>query len=154
MARRWAQPTPETLFFLVSFNFSAESCMSQPVDRRYAASHEWVRTLEDGTLEVGITHFAQEALGDLVYVELPEVGRSYAAEQPIAVVESVKAASDVYAPVAGTVLAVNTDLADKPESINQDAFGTWMFRMQAREPQAVASLLDAAAYQAQIDSEH
>lgn len=127
--------------------------MSQPTDLRYTDSHEWVRLLADGTLEVGITDFAQEALGDLVYVELPEVGRNYEARQPIAVVESVKAASDVYAPVTGTVIAVNPDLASAPESINQNAFGTWLFRLQAQDAQASSALLDAVAYQNKIDSE-
>ena len=128
--------------------------MSLPADRRYTASHEWVRPLPDGTVEIGITDFAQAALGDLVYVELPEVGRELAAEQAIAVVESVKAASDVYAPIAGKVLEVNPALKDQPESLNQDAFGTWLFRLQPVDAAAVAGLLDAAAYQLQMDAEH
>lgn len=128
--------------------------MSLPADRRYTASHEWVRPLPDGTVEIGITDFAQAALGDLVYVELPEVGREFAAEQAIAVVESVKAASDVYAPIAGKVLEVNPALKDQPESLNQDAFGTWLFRLQPVDAAAVAGLLDAAAYQLQMDAEH
>lgn len=127
--------------------------MTVPADLRYTESHEWVRTEADGSLLVGITDFAQEALGDLVYIELPEVGRSYAARQVIAVVESVKAASDIYAPVAGTVLAVNDALKEAPEGLNQDAFGAWLFRLQPADAAASGALLDAAGYQKQIDSE-
>jgi len=127
--------------------------MTLPADLRYAPSHEWVRTEADGSLLVGITDFAQEALGDLVYIELPEVGRSYAAEQVIAVVESVKAASDIYAPVAGTVLAVNEALKDEPEALNRDAWSAWLFRLQPQDPGATTRLLDAPAYQKLIDAE-
>jgi glycine cleavage system H protein len=127
--------------------------MSLPTDLRYTASHEWVRAQPDGSLLVGITDFAQDALGDLVYVELPEVGKRFAAEQVIAVVESVKAASDIYAPVAGTVAAVNEALKDKPEELNRDAYGAWLFRMRPDDAGAVAGLMDAAGYQKQIDQE-
>jgi glycine cleavage system H protein len=127
--------------------------MTVPAQLRYTESHEWVRTEADGSLLVGITDFAQEALGDLVFIELPEVGKAYAARQVIAVVESVKAASDIYAPVAGTVLAVNEALKDAPEGLNQDAFGAWLFRLQPADPAATGALLDAAGYQKQIDSE-
>jgi glycine cleavage system H protein len=127
--------------------------MTVPNELRYAASHEWVRTEPDGSLLVGITDFAQEALGDLVYIELPELGKTYAAQQVIAVVESVKAASDIYAPVAGSVVAVNEALKDKPEELNHDAFAAWLFRLQPQNLADVGRLLDAAAYQTQIDSE-
>src|SRR5512143_4143991 len=96
--------------------------MNIPANLRYTASHEWVRTEADGTVSIGITDHAQAALGDLVYLELPEVGRKVAAAEACAVVESVKAASDVYAPVAGEVVAVNSALADAPEQVNQDAY--------------------------------
>jgi glycine cleavage system H protein len=127
--------------------------MNLPTDLRYTTSHEWVRTESDGTLTVGITDFAQEALGDLVYVELPEIGKRFAAEETIAVVESVKAASDIYAPVAGSVLAVNDALKDKPESINQDAFAAWLFRLKPDDTGAAGALLDAAAYRQHAESE-
>ncbi len=127
--------------------------MTVPADLHYTESHEWVRTEADGTVLVGITDFAQEALGDLVYIELPEAGKTYAARQVIAVVESVKAASDIYAPVAGTVVAVNDTLKDAPEALNQDAFGAWLFRLQPANAADTGGLLDAAGYQKQIDSE-
>jgi glycine cleavage system H protein len=127
--------------------------MTLPADLRYAASHEWVRAQPDGTVLVGITDFAQDALGDLVYVELPEVGKSFAAGAPIAVIESVKAASDIYAPVAGRVSAVNEALRSKPEEINHDAYAAWLFRLQPDNAADASRLLDAAAYQAQLDSE-
>jgi glycine cleavage system H protein len=122
--------------------------MKVPAELKYTESHEWIRTEADGTLTVGITDFAQDALGDLVYVELPEVGRSLQKGEACAVVESVKAASDVYAPVAGTVTAVNEELKEKPEAINADAFGAWMYKLK---PAGDASgLLDAKAYEANI----
>ena len=127
--------------------------MSMPADRKYTESHEWVRREADGTLSVGITEFAQEALGDMVFVELPEVGRSLAKGEACAVVESVKAASDVYAPVAGEVAAVNSALADKPELINTNAFEAWMFKLKPANAADVDALLDAAAYQANVDQQ-
>ena len=127
--------------------------MSLPADLKYTESHEWVRREADGTLTVGITAFAQEALGDMVFVELPEVGRSLAKGEACAVVESVKAASDVYAPVAGEVVAANSALADKPELINADAFASWMFRIRPANAGEVDALLDAAAYQANVDAQ-
>jgi glycine cleavage system H protein len=127
--------------------------MSMPADRKYTESHEWVRREADGTLSVGITEFAQEALGDMVFVELPEVGRSLAKGEACAVVESVKAASDVYAPVAGEVAAVNSALADKPELINTSAFEAWMFKLKPANAADVDALLDAAAYQANVDAQ-
>jgi glycine cleavage system H protein len=120
--------------------------MNIPANLRYTASHEWVRTEADGTVSVGITDHAQGALGDLVYLELPEVGRKVAAAEACAVVESVKAASDVYAPVAGEVVAVNTPVSEAPEQVNKDPYASWFFRLRPAEPSAVASLLDARAY--------
>jgi glycine cleavage system H protein len=127
--------------------------MNVPQDLRYTASHEWVKSEADGTVTVGITDHAQEALGDLVYVELPTVGRVVAAEEACAVVESVKAASDIYAPVAGEVTAVNADLPATPELVNQDAYAAWLFRIKPADPGAVGTLLDAAAYTATIGDE-
>ena len=127
--------------------------MSIPGDLKYTKSHEWARLEADGTVTVGITHHAQELLGDMVYVENPAVGRQLAAGEECAVVESVKAASDVYAPVAGEVVAVNADAADSPEQINQDAYAAWMFKIKPGNPADVGSLLDAAAYQALVESE-
>jgi glycine cleavage system H protein len=118
-----------------------------PADRKYARSHEWVREEADGTVQVGISDHAQQALGDLVFVEVPEVGRSLKQGDACAVVESVKAASDVYAPVAGTVVAVNEALAQAPELVNQDPYGKgWIMRLKASETLASADLLDAEAY--------
>ena len=125
--------------------------MSMPADLKYTESHEWVRREADGTLTIGITEFAQEALGDMVFVELPEVGRALAKGEACAVVESVKAASDVYAPVAGTVTAANSALAEKPELINTNAFDAWMFRLKPANAADADALLDAAAYQANVD---
>ena len=118
--------------------------MNIPENRKYTASHEWVQTEADGTVTIGITDFAQEALGDLVFVELPEVGRALAAGESCAVVESVKAASDVYAPVAGEVIAVNEALRDAPEQINGDAFSAWMWKMKPAGD--TAGLMTAEAY--------
>jgi glycine cleavage system H protein len=124
--------------------------MNVPANLRYTASHEWLRTEADGTIAVGITDHAQEALGDLVYVELPQIGRKVAAEEACAVVESVKAASDIYAPVAGEIVAVNTELDAAPEQVNQDAYGAWLFKLKPADPGAAARLLDAKAYEATI----
>ena len=118
-----------------------------PADLKYTKTHEWARRNDDGTLTVGITDHAQAQLGDMVFVELPEVGRVLQATEECAVVESVKAASDVYSPVAGEVLEVNEALTEKPEFINQDPYGTgWIFRIQPAE--SLDGLLDAAAYAA------
>ena len=119
-----------------------------PANLKYTESHEWVRVEADGTVTIGITDHAQEALGDLVFVELPEVGKAYAAGQESAVVESVKAAADVYAPIAGEVTAVNQDAADAPESVNQDAYAAWLFKMKPASIAEVDALLDANAYAA------
>jgi glycine cleavage system H protein len=127
--------------------------MSNPSNLKYTASHEWVRTEADGTISIGITQHAQELLGDMVFVENPAVGRKLKAKEECAVVESVKAAADVYAPVAGEVVAVNGELDSAPEKINADAYGAWMFRMKPDNAADVAALMDAAAYQAVVDSE-
>jgi len=124
-----------------------------PAELKYTKSHEWLRREADGTLTVGITDHAQEALGDLVFIELPDVDAHFAAEKEIAVVESVKAAADVYAPVAGTVVAVNQDVVDAPESLNQDAYAAWLFKIKPDNAADFDALLDAAAYQAVADSE-
>jgi len=124
--------------------------MNIPANLKYTPSHEWVRTEADGTVSVGITDHAQAALGDLVYLELPEVGRKLAAAEACAVVESVKAASDVYAPVAGEVVAVNTPVTDAPEQVNQDAYAAWLFRIKPADAAGLARLLDARAYEATI----
>jgi len=122
--------------------------MSQiPTDLKYVASHEWVRVEPDGSLTIGITDHAQAALGDLVFVEAPEAGRVLKAGDSCAVVESVKAASDVYAPVAGTVTAANPALTDAPELLNSDPYGdAWLWKMQPADPAALEKLLDADGY--------
>jgi glycine cleavage system H protein len=122
-----------------------------PADLKYTASHEWVRSLPDGRVEIGITDHAQHALGDLVFVEVPEAGRVVKAAEACAVVESVKAASDVYSPIAGTVTEGNPALATAPELLNQDCYGQgWMFRLQPSDAAALGGLLDPAAYQATL----
>lgn len=123
-----------------------------PADLKYTASHEWLRLESDGCVTVGITDHAQEALGDLVFIELPEVGTHFAAEQELAVVESVKAAADVYAPLNGTITAVNQDAVDAPERVNQDAYAAWLFQMKPDNAADLAALLDAAAYRAAADA--
>lgn len=129
--------------------------MSQtPKDLRYTKTHEWVRKEGDGTVSVGITDHAQELLGDMVYVELPDTGRQVEKDKECAVVESVKAASDVYAPVGGEIVAVNQAVVDSPEAVNKDPYGAgWMFRMRPAEMGDVDNLLDAAAYEALVASE-
>lgn len=125
-----------------------------PEELRYAKTHEWVRQEEDGTLVMGISDHAQALLGDLVYVELPEVGRSVQARAELAVVESVKAAADVYGPVAGEVVAINESLIDSPELVNRDPYGEgWMVRIKPESSEGFASLLDAVAYRALAKSE-
>jgi glycine cleavage system H protein len=120
--------------------------MNIPADLKYTESHEWVRAESDGSVTVGITEYAQDALGDIVFVELPKVGKSYTAGDDAAVVESVKAASDIYAPVSGEVVAVNEDVASAPESINADAYSAWLFKIKPADAAAIDGLLDAAAY--------
>jgi glycine cleavage system H protein len=120
--------------------------MNVPKDRRYSDSHEWIRRESDGTVTVGITDHAQAALGDLVYVDLPSAGRSVAAGEACAVVESVKAASDVYAPLAGEVVESNEALTGSPEAVNEDAYAAWLFRLRPTDAAAIDTFLDAAAY--------
>lgn len=127
--------------------------MNVPTELRYTESHEWARAEADGTVSVGITDFAQDALGDLVYLELPEPGSTFAVGAVAAVVESVKAASDIYSPIAGTVVAVNDALRDQPEALNRDPYGAWLFRLKPDDAAAIGALLDAAAYRKQLDSE-
>ncbi|MEE8345390.1 MAG: glycine cleavage system protein GcvH [Woeseiaceae bacterium] len=123
-----------------------------PGDLRYTSDHEWLRQEEDGSVTVGITDHAQSALGDLVYVELPEAGQELEAGGEMAVVESVKAASDVYAPVSGSVLDVNADLADDPEKINADPYGDgWIVRLQPSGSIDSIDTMDPRAYQALLD---
>ncbi|WP_374242382.1 glycine cleavage system protein GcvH [Zoogloea sp.] len=124
--------------------------MSIPANLRYTASHEWIRVEADGSLTIGVTDHAQEALGDVVFLELPDAGRVVAAEEAIAVIESVKAASDIYAPVAGEIIASNQEAVDAPESVNADAYGTWLFKIKPANAADVDGLLDAAGYEAAI----
>jgi glycine cleavage system H protein len=127
--------------------------MNNPANLKYTASHEWVKAETDGTISIGITQHAQELLGDMVFVETPAVGRKLRAREECAVVESVKAAADIYAPVNGVVTAVNSELDGTPEAINSDPYGAWMFKMKPDNPEDVAALMDTKAYQAVVDSE-
>lgn len=124
-----------------------------PVDLKYTKSHEWVKTGGDGSVTIGITDHAQEALGDIVFVEVPQKGRKLAAGEACAVVESVKAASDIYSPVAGEVLEGNALLADKPESINQEPYVNWILRLKPANPADLNKLLDAKAYEKAVAEE-
>lgn len=128
--------------------------MNIPIDLKYTKSHEWVKQEADGTITVGITDHAQEALGDIVFLELPEPGRTVKAGEECAVVESVKAASDIYSPVSGEVVDANQAAVDAPEAVNQDAYATWLFRVRPVDAGACArelgGLLDAAAYAATL----
>jgi len=124
--------------------------MNLPADLRYTQTHEWVRLESDGTLTVGITDHAQEQLGDLVFIELPGKGNAYKAGAQIAVVESVKAASDIYAPVAGTVVDINQAAADAPESVNDGAYDAWLFRLKPDNADDLEGLLDADGYRAAV----
>ena len=123
-----------------------------PADLKYTSSHEWLKELPDGNVEIGISDHAQEALGDLVFVELPEVGRTLTAGEACAVVESVKAASDIFAPIAGTVVAINEQLARTPELVNRDPYGGgWMMRVKPVAPVVSMPLLSARDYQLVAD---
>ena len=124
-----------------------------PNDLRYTKSHEWVKKETDGTVTVGITDHAQGLLGDMVFVELPKVGAQVAAGKECGVVESVKAASDLYAPVSGAVTEVNTAVSDAPESVNQDAYAAWMFKIKPTNAADVDALLDAKAYESLVAEE-
>ena len=129
--------------------------MSQnPINLHYAATHEWARLEADGSVTVGITDHAQQALGDVMYVELPSVGAVVLTAGFTGIVESVKAASDIYAPIAGTVLAVNDELADTPERINEDPYGAgWFYRLQPEEPHQLNALLNAGGYASAVAAE-
>lgn len=127
---------------------------SIPADLKYTKSHEWLKLAADGTAVIGITEHAQDQLGDMVYVEVPDAGRNVGAGDACAVVESVKAASDVYAPVAGEVIEGNAALADTPEAVNQDPYGSgWLLKMKVADKAAVDALMDAAGYAAFVASE-
>ena len=121
-----------------------------PADLRFAESHEWARLEADGTVTVGISDHAQEALGDVVFVELTEVGKVFAAQDQAGVVESVKAASDIYAPIGGEVIAVNEELGGSPELLNSDPYGAWIFKLKPSDKAELDKLLDAAGYKAAI----
>lgn len=125
--------------------------MKTPDNLKYAPTHEWVRAEPDGTLAVGITDFAQDALGDIVFVELPKVGAKVKAGDAVGVVESVKAASDLYAPVSGEVVAINDAIPDHWERINQDAFAAWLYKLRPSDAGELAGLLDAKAYAASAE---
>ena len=129
--------------------------MSQtPVELKYASSHEWARLEEDGTVTIGVSDHAQEALGDVVFVELPEVGTTLAAAEEAGVVESVKAASDIYAPVGGEVIAINEQLEDEPETVNSDPYNDgWFFKLQPSDSSELDAMLSAEDYQQQCDEE-
>ncbi|MDL5594951.1 glycine cleavage system protein GcvH [Bacillus subtilis] len=121
-----------------------------PADLRFAESHEWARLEADGTVTVGISDHAQQALGDVVFVELTEVGKVFAAGDAAGVVESVKAASDIYSPVGGEVIAVNDELADSPELLNEEPYSSWIFKLKPSDKSELDKLLDAAAYKQSI----
>ena len=121
--------------------------MKLPPGLRYTESHEWLRREPDGSVSVGITDHAQEQLGDIVFVEAPKVGRKVTAGEAIGVVESVKAASDIYAPISGEIVGANEELSTAPEKVNEDAFAAWMFRIKPADAGDVDKLLDAAAYE-------
>lgn len=127
--------------------------MTTPDNLRYTRSHEWVKTEADGTVAVGITFHAQEQLGDIVFVQNPEAGRRVKQGEECAVIESVKAAADIYAPVSGEVIAANQEVADSPERVNRDPYGAWLFRLKPSNPAELANLLDATAYAKLAESE-
>lgn len=127
--------------------------MTTPDNLKYTKSHEWVRQEADGTVTVGITFHAQEMLGDVVFIENPAVGRKVKQGEECGVIESVKAAADIYAPLSGEVIAANGELADAPEKINQAPYSAWMFRVKPDNPAELGGLLDAAAYRKLADAE-
>lgn len=128
--------------------------MSIPAELRYTDTHEWARLEGDGTVSVGITHHAQDLLGDLVFVENPQVGRKLRKGEECGVVESVKAASDIYSPISGEVVAVNTELESAPQKINEGAYDAWMFRIRPGDSSELATLLDAAGYKKIVETQH
>lgn len=127
--------------------------MTTPENLKYTRSHEWVKTEADGMVTVGITFHAQEQLGDVVFIQNPEVGRRVKQGEECGVIESVKAAADIYAPLSGEVVAANQEVADKPERVNQDPYAAWMFRIKPDNAAELAGLLDAGAYQKLAESE-
>lgn len=127
--------------------------MSIPTHLKYTKSHEWVRREEDGTVTIGITHHAQELLGDMVFVELPQIGHRLGKKEECAVVESVKAAADVYAPIGGEITATNADLESEPEKINQDAYSAWLFKLKPDNASDLDELLDATDYENLLENE-
>ena len=125
-----------------------------PKDLKYTKSHEWIKPNADGSVTVGITHHAQDLMGDMVFVDLPQAGTQVTSGKECGVVESVKAASDVYAPVSGEIVEANAALADSPETVNKDPYGSgWMFRLKPANKAEVDALLDAKAYEALVASE-
>ena len=127
--------------------------MTTPDNLKYTESHEWVKQEGDGTVTIGVTFHAQEMLGDVVFIENPAVGRKVKQGEECGVIESVKAAADLYAPLSGEVVAANGELADAPEKVNQDPYAAWIFRIKPDNPAELAGLLDAAAYQKIADAE-
>jgi glycine cleavage system H protein len=127
--------------------------MTIPADLKYTAAHQWVRQEADGTASVGITFHAQEQLGDVVYVQQPELGRKVARGEACALVESVKAASDIPAPLSGEIVAINPALADAPEQLNRDPYGAWLFRLRPRDASEMGMLLDAASYRKNVTTD-
>jgi len=125
-----------------------------PTELRYTSSHEWVRLEDDGTVTVGITDHAQEALGDLVFIETPEIGTDYSAEEACCVIESVKAASDMYMPINGEVVGANEKLADEPETVNSSPYDDgWIFKIKPSDEDDIGQLMDSATYEAEIEDE-
>ena len=124
--------------------------MNTPTHLKYSASHEWSKTESDGTITVGITDHAQEALGDIVFIELPAIGRTLKEGEECAVVESVKAASDIYAPISGKVIAINQMVIDAPESVNSAPYDHWLFRIKPANPDELSALLDSDGYAATL----
>lgn len=137
----------------VAPDFEENKMSNIPAELRYAQSHEWARLEADGSVTVGISDHAQEALGDVVFIELPELGKTLAAGQEAGVVESVKAASDIYSPIGGEVIAINEALSDTPEDVNNDPYASWFFKLKPSNPAELDKLLDAAGYQAAVDAE-
>ena len=125
-----------------------------PDNLKYAVSHEWAHVEDDNVVRVGISNFAQEQLGDLVYIELPELGRKVKAQEQCAVVESVKTASDLYSPVSGEIVAVNLALADEPEQVNDDPYKAWIFCVKADDLSGLDQMVDADAYQLIIEQRY
>ena len=128
--------------------------MSTPADLKYTPSHEWIRIEDEGTATIGITFHAQEQLGDIVFVQYPEVGRRFAKGEECGVIESVKAAADIYAPLSGEVIAINDQLDTAPQAINDNAYAAWIFKLRPSDMSEVGGLLDAAAYQKVAEADH